>query len=267
MIELGTLNRFRVAPVNSQEIKFNLYAPIEKINHKEKHKSIFKVYEDDEFIVNLQGKKLTQVHRDIIDIIMFYGRDFNKNDLFGKTISLYEIQKHLQYKSKNNNKWIKEKLQELKRATIEIIRKGKNGRNQSFEISILRATLINEETDEYAIIFEEIYLMFFELYVSINYKKLLKDILSLKNAVTKSAIRYLLTFKQHQINVDKLLERIGIVGSKRNIEIHRKKLLQELQEKGKKFGIEIIEGKTLKDYIIRYKKPQEVKFYYPTSTN
>ena len=148
MIELGTLNRFRIAPANSQEIKFNLYAPIEKINHREKHKNEFKVYEDDKFIVKLQGKKLTQVHRDIMDIIMFYGKDFNKNDLFGKTISLYEIQKHLQYKSKNNNKWIKEKLQELKRATIEIIKKGKDGRNQNFEISILRATLINEETNE-----------------------------------------------------------------------------------------------------------------------
>ena len=109
--------------------------------------------------------------------------------------------------------------------------------------------------------------MFFELYVSINYKKLLKDILSLKNAVTKSAVRYLLTFKQHQINVDKLLKRIGIVGTQRTIERHRKKLLQELKEKGKKFNIEIIKGKTLKNYVIRYQKPPEVKFYYPKPIN
>ena len=262
MIDIKTLNRFRVAPVNTQEIKFNLFAPIEKINHKEKHKEEFIVYENEKFLVKLQGKKLTQVHKDIMDIVMFYGRDFNKDNLFGKTITLYEIQKHLFYKSKNNNKWIKEKLKELKRATIEITKKGKNG-NQEFEISILRATMIDEKTQEYAIIFEELYLMFFELYVSINYKKLLKDILSLEHAVTKASIRYLLTFKEHQINIDKLLNRIGVVGSKRNIEIHRKKLLQELEKIGYKFGIEIVEGKNLKDSVIRYKKPQEVKFYYP----
>jgi hypothetical protein len=263
MIDTKTLNRFRIAPINTQEIKFNLYAPIEKINHTEKHKNEFIVYKDDKFVVKLQGKKLTQVHKDIMDIVMFYGRDFKKNDLFGKTITLYEIQKRLQYKSKNNNKWIREKLKELKRATIEITKKRKDGKNQVFEISILRATLLDEETQEYAIIFEELYLMFFELYVSINYKTLLKDILNLEHAITKASVRYLLTFKEHQINIDKLLDRIGIIGSKRNIEIHRKKLLEELKQVGHKFGIEIIKGRTLKDYVIRYKKPQEVKFYYP----
>ena len=265
MIDMKTLNRFKIAPVNQQEIKFNLYAPIEKINHADKHKDKFIVYKDDKFLVNLQGKKLTQVHKDIMDIVMFCGKDFNKDGLFGKTITLYEIQKYLQYKSKTNNKWIRDKLKELKRATIEIIKKGKDGKNQTFEISIIRATLLDEETEQYAIIFEELYLMFFELYVSINYKTLLKDILSLKYAVTKASIRYLLTFKEQQINIDKLLNRIGIVGKQRNVETHRKKLLEELEEIGHKFGIEIIKRKFLKDYLIRYKKPNEVKFYYPTT--
>jgi len=268
-IDTKTLNRFKIAPVNSQEIKFNLFAPIEKINHAEKHKNEFIVYEDDRFRVKLEGKKLTQVHRDIMDIVMFYGKDFfkeeEKGDMFGKTITLYEIQKHLGYKNKFNNKWVRKKLKELKRATIEITKKRKSNKNQDFEISILRAILTDEETEQYAIVFEEIYLMFFELYVSINYKALLQDILNLKHAVTKASVRYLLTFKEHQINVDKLLDRIGIVGTQRTIERHRKKLIEELKETGHKFGIEIIEGKNLKNYVIKYKKPPQVKFYYPIS--
>ena len=263
MIDNKTLMRFRIAPINGQEIKYNIYAPIEKINYVDKHKNEFTVFKNEKFLVKLQGKKLTQVHKDIMDIIMFYGKDYNKNGLFGKTITLYEIQQHLQYKSKTNNKWIKQKLQELKRTTIEITKKDKNNRNQIFEISILRATLIDENTEKYAVIIEELYLMFFELYVSINYKPLLKDILSLKNAVTKAAIRYLLTFKEQQINVDRLLNNIGIVGGNRNIRKHRKSLLEELKENGYKFGIELIEEKSAKDYIIKYKKPKEVKFYYP----
>jgi len=263
MIDNKTLIRFKIAPVNGQEIKFNIYAPIEKINHAEKHKNEFTVFEDDKYKVKLQGKKLTQVHKDIMDIVMYYGKDYNKNNLFGKTITLYEIQKHLQYKSKKNNKWVKEKLQELKRTTIEITKKRKDNKNQIFEISILRATLLDEKIEKYAIIFEELYLMFFELYVSINYKPLLKDILSLKNAVTKSTVRYLLTFKEHQINVDKLLNKIGIKGSDRNLRKHRKILLDELKNTGFKFGIELIEGKFPKDYVLKYKKPQGVRFYYP----
>ncbi len=260
MLNIKTLNRFRVAPSNSKEIKFNLFAPLLKISSKERYKTEFLVYEDDEFIVNLQGIKLTQIHKDILDIALYFGKDYKKNESIGKTISLYEIQKKLNYEKKNNNKWIERKLEELKRTNIQIIRKKDKAK---LEFSILRAILIDPSINQYAILFEELYLLFFENFVSINYKPLLQDILSLEHAVTKASIRYLLTFKEHQINVDKLLNKIGVVGTQRTIERHRKKLLQELEEKGYKFGIEIIKGKNLKDSVIRYKKPQEVKFYYP----
>ena len=260
MLNIKTLNRFKVAPSNSKEIKFNLFAPLLKISSKERYKTEFLVYEDDEFIVNLQGIKLTQIHKDILDIALYFGKDYKKNELIGKTISLYEIQKKLNYKKKNNNRWIERKLEELKRTNIQIIRKKDKAK---LEFSILRAILIDPSINQYAILFEELYLLFFENFVSINYKPLLQDILNLENGVTKAVIRYFLTFREHQINVDKLLKKVGIQGDERNLRKHRKTLLNELNKVKNIFGIEIIEGKNLKDSVIRYKKPQEVKFYYP----
>jgi hypothetical protein len=264
MVNNKTLMRFKTAPINSKEIKYNIYAPLNKINTKEKNTE-HKVFEDDDFLVKLQGSKLTQVHKDIMDIILFFGNDYEKNGMVGKSITFYQIQKHLQYKSKSNNNWVKEKLNDLKRTTIEIIKKIDVNKKQSIEISILRATLVDEEIEEYAIIFEEMYFLFFENFVSINYKNILNDILKLENGVTKATVRYLLTFKAQQINIDKLLDNIGISGSEANKRKHRSKLLDELEKSGNLFGIELIKGKYKKDCLIRYKKPESVKFYYPTN--
>jgi hypothetical protein len=256
MINNKSLMRFKAAPVNSQEIKYNIYAPLSRINNKEKNITEHKVYEDDKIIVKLQGIKLTQIHKDIMDIILFFGKDYEKNGMVGKSITFYQIQKYLQYKAKRNNKWVKEKLNDLKRTTIEIVKKANDNQQQSLEISILRATLIGEKAGEYGVIFEEMYFFFFENFISINYKDILKDILKLDNGVTKAAIRYLLTFKAQQINVDNLLDNIGVTGSKANKRKHRAKLLDDLKEYGNKFGINLVKGDYAKDCLIKYKKPR-----------
>jgi len=260
MLNESLLNRFKFAPAGSQEIKYNIFAPLLKISNKEKYKNEFVVYEDNDFIVSLQGTKLTQIHKDILDITFFYGKNYKKGNLFGKSISLYEIQKKLNYKKKNNHKWIAIKLEELKRTNIQILRKKDK---MKLEFSILRATIIDPTKKQYAILIEELYLMFFESFISINYKTLLDKILSLENGTTKAIVRYLFTFKEHQINIDKLLKRVGVNCSKRTFEKHRKATIEELKKYGHLFGIEIIPDKFLKNYLIKYKKPNEIKFYHP----
>ncbi len=265
-----TLKRFEIAPINTKEIKFNFYAPLEKISNKDKNKKEFLVYQNNndnnEISIVTKNERLTQVHKDILDIILTFGKKYNENEDYGKIIYLNEIQKRLGHKYQKNNEWLKQKIEELSNVKIKITQKNED-KNFVMTFGIIRATMIDEKTKMYKILFEELYLNFFELFVSINFSKsLLQDILLLKHAVTKASVRYLFTFKEQQINVDKLLDKIGITGSKRNIEIHRKKLIEELEETGHKFGIEIIKGRFLKDYLIRYKKPSEVKFYYPVKT-
>jgi len=260
MLNESIINRFRIAPVNSQEIKYNIFAPLLKISNNEKYKNEFVVYEDNDFIVKLQGTKLTQIHKDILDITFFYGKNYKKDNLFGKAITLYAIQKKLNYKKKNNHKWIINKLEELKRTNIQIIRKQDKAK---LEFSILRATIIDPIEKQYAILIEELYLMFFESFISVNYKPLLDKVLNLENGTTKAIVRYLFTFKEHQINIDKLLKRIGVNCGQRTFEKHRKATIEELKKYGNLFGIEVIPAKFLKDYVIKYKKPAEIKFYHP----
>ena len=81
------------------------------------------------------------------------------------------------------------------------------------------------------------------------------------------AIRFLLTYNNININVDKLLEKIGVIGGKRTIEKQRAKLIEELKEIGKKFNIELKkmsnDMRKKNDYTIIYKKHNNVNIYYP----
>jgi hypothetical protein len=108
----------------------------------------------------------------------------------------------------------------------------------------------------------------FEKKVSINYKELLPDILSLKHPQTKAVVRYLLSHTAgHQINIDKLLKKIGIVGGNRNLEISRKYVLDELEEVGERFNIELIKTtnnpRAKGDITLKYTRHKEVKIYNP----
>lgn len=260
---MNVLNRFKIAPINQKEAKFNIFAPVSKISSKEKYKNEFILFEDNKFLIKGYGVKLTQIHRDILEIILFHGKQIEKDKFAGRIITLWEIQKHLNLNGKNNT-WIKNKIGELKRASI--LMKNKKT-NKQIELSIIRAYKLDDELNKYAILFEEIYLQFFEINISLNYKNLLKDILNLKYPITKAVIRYLLTFKtKHQINIDKLLEKVGVNGSKRTKQRERKKLIEELGKVGQKFNIEIknISNKNdTKNYTIIYSKHPEVKIYYP----
>jgi hypothetical protein len=276
----NALFRFKVAPVNAREIKYNLYAPINKMTNiaQQKHATEYIVYEDEEFIVKIRvlkerttknGEKrfvvtkLLQLHRDLLDIILFYGKPYKYNDLEGKIISLNEIMEHYSDKSRNTN-WVKEKVEELKNAKITIENKK---RKRKVDFSIVRITMTDEITQKFIIIFEKLYLDFFEKSISINYKELVDEIVNLRYAVTKAAVRYLFTFKEQQINIDKLLRRIGVVGKEKNLEKYRDYLIEEIKEKKEffknKFGIEILKNNKKSNYTIRYIKPAEVKHYHP----
>ena len=263
------LLRFRTAPVTTAEAKLNLFAPVEKIQDPTKYQIYTKVYEDDRHKVSISGTRLTQIHRDILDIALFYGsyqlEEKVAENVPIRTFSLYLIQKHLQYKHKKNASWLIRKFQELKRATISIYDKKER---EEIEFNIIRVAKRSDKLQEYVIVMEELYMAMFEKQISINYKELLPEILKLKHPQTKAVVRYMLSHqKGHQINIDKLLKKIGIQGSKRNFNIHRKMILEELQEIGKVFNIELIktsiDGRKVGDITLKYTRHQKVKFQYP----
>lgn len=268
---MNTLQRFKHAPITEKEIKLNIFNANEKKKTEFINKTV--IYENDEFIVELKGFRLTQTHRDILDIALYHGdNSLEKFATDGKAIrlfTLYDIQKMLGYKYKNRNDWIEKKITEMQQSLFKITDKKTK---DWIQFSIIDIAKYSDKHNKYAIIISDLYLSFFEREISISYKQLLPDIINLKHAQTKAVIRYLLTFQDSlQINIDKLLRKVGVSGGKRNLEKVRKNVIEELKEIGYKFGIELIKTTTDKrkksDYTIKYTRPQEVKIYYPQQIN
>ncbi len=267
---MNNITRFSTAPTNVAEIKSNIFSFHTKQKVEFKKDEAF-IYEDDYFKVELLGYKLNQIHRDILDIILYYGgKEFDgklKDNRFVRTISLYEIKKHLGYTSSNNIKWIERKIDEIQQTLIELTDKKSRGLDK-WKFSAIETAKHSKKLNTYAVIIHPLYYEFFMDNISLDYSYYLKDILNLKNGVTKAAIRYLLTHKSGiQINIDKLLKKIGISGTQRNIEFQRAKLLKELKEIQELFNIELIKTTTDKrkknDITIQYTRLPKVKFYYP----
>lgn len=266
---MTTLARFETAPVTVTEAKMNIFAPVDKISNIKKYQIYTTIYEDNYFKVSVSGTRLTQIHRDILDIALFYGSNYIEKKVEEsipiRTFSLYSIQKHLQHKHKKNQAWIIEKFKELKRATISIYEK-KN--EEEIEFNIIRVAKRSDKLKEYILVFEELYFNFFEKSISISYKKLLFEILSLKNPQTKSIVRYMISFqKGHQINIDTLLKKIGVQGGQRNINIVRKLVLDELTKVGHKFNISLQkttqDQRRKNDITLKYTRHNDVVIFYP----
>jgi len=269
---MNDITRFRTAPVTTAEAKLNLFAPVDKILDPSRYQIYTNVYEDERYEVSVSGTRLTQIHRDILDIALFYGsykiEEEIEQTIPVRTFSLYEIQKHLQYRNKNNNTWLKEKLQDLKRATIVIYDKKKD---DDIEFNIIRVAKRSHKLQEYVLVFEELYFEFFEKSIGINYKELLSEILKLKHPQTKAVIRYMLSHqKGHQINIDKLLRKIGVVGEEGNIKYYRRAVLEELEEIGDKFNIQLIktssDDRRKSDTTVKYTKHEDVQIFHPQPT-
>ena len=266
---MDILTKFRQSPVSIDEIKLNFFAPVEKILNKNKYEFKTTVFKSEDIIVYIKGVRLTQVHRDILDIILFFGNnkieEKIKENIPIRTFTLYQVLKMLGHKDPNkHSEWLKNKIDDLTNATITI----KNETTKD-EISfhIIRIAKYSKKLGSYFLVIEDLYLAWFENQITIDYKKLLPNILKLKYPITKMAIRFLLTHKNININVDNLLKKIGVIGGKRNIEKQRAKLIEELKEIGKEFNIELKkmsnDMRKKNDYTIIYKKHNNVNIYYP----
>jgi len=265
---MNTLTRFKASPVTTKEAKLNIFAPLEKLN-PENYQMETVVYEDNKHRVAVSGIRLTQLHRDILDIALFHG-DYKleeeiEENIPVRTFSLYKIQEHLQHKKRKNVNWLKEKFAELKRATILIEYKEEK---EDIEFNIIRVAKRSHKLSEYVLVFEDLYMAFFEKEIGIDYKELLPDILSLKHAQTKAVVRYMVSHTSgHKINIDKLLRKIGVQGEQRNLEYHRKQVLDELEEIGYKFNIQLIKTTNDKrkkgDITLSYTKHDKINFYHP----
>ena len=264
---MNLLQKFKQAPTTTFELKNNIFLPYDKEKKELIENEI--IFKKDDLSISLNGYRLNQLHRDILDIALYYGdsrlEEQTTDERPVRLITLYEIQKHLKYKSKFNNKWLDKKIKELKRTTINI----KINKVGWAEFNIIDIAQYSKKQNKYAIVISDLYMQFFEKEIAVGYKEYLKNILSLKNPQSKALARYILTHSNNfQINLDKAMQYIGIEKekmTKRNYNWNKNKILKDT-ENLKKLNIEFVKksnDQRKKDYLIKYKKLPKIKIYLP----
>jgi len=267
---MNIVQRYKQAPNTVKEAKLNIFAPFEK----EKSKKLEgKIFESEKYIVELNGYKLNQIHRDIIDIASYCGDTSFEAQISDirplRTFSLYDIQKHLNYKSKNQNKWIDEKFKEISRSKITIRDKQEG---DWIEFNIIDVAMYRKKINAYAMVISELYMLFFENEISVNYKHYLSDILSL-NAQSRALARYILSHSNSfSIALDKAMEKIGILKKNMTIQAfraNRRRILKD-REQLKKLNIVIRENENFsiknQSYTIDYKMLPKIQIYHPAKS-
>jgi hypothetical protein len=264
---MTTLQRFKQAPTTVKETKYNIFAPYEK--GKTQHLNTI-IHEDEVYKIELKGFKLNQLHRDIIDIATYFGDnsyDMQTEDTRPmRVFSLYEIQKHLNYKSKNHNKWLEEKFSEIQQSIIKITNKEEG---DWIQFNIIEVAQYSKKLNKYAMVISESYMRFFENEISTSFKAYLKDILKL-NAQSRALVRYVLSHSNSfSIGLDKAMEKIGIstnVISARNFRGNRKKILDD-RDKLEKLNIFLRENEDYssrnQSYTLDYRLLPGIQIFHP----
>lgn len=267
---LDILKKFRIAPVGEKEIKMNLFNANGRVNYRRTLESKGIIFEDEKYVVEVKGIHLTQIHRDILDIFLCYGDNSLETKIIEakaiRLFTLYEVQKRLNYQIKNNNKWIEKKITEMQQSVFKITSKESG---DWIQFSIIDTAKYSKKNNKYAVIINDDYLNFFKNGISIGYKDLLDEIVKLEHPQTKAVVRYLFTFsKGHQINIDKLLKKVGIIEVDKSVfNKVKKRVIEELKKVGKKFNIQLIktssDDRKINDYTIKYTRSNLVWIDYP----
>ena len=170
--------------------------------------------------VYIRGRLLGQIHKDILEVLMFQKKYFSMN---GKNFKIkttaYEISKKLN-KNLGKKKYIVDKIKEIGDCTIEL--KGNN--NKTILFNFIDNIDIDENNNEIVIEFTKAYTFFLASTNLINYAEYLDSILEIENIQSKdtkrnintefikSIVRYILTNngKNSQISINKLTEKLNL---------------------------------------------------------
>ena len=234
---------------------------------------------DDLVIENKWGRaiikrcKLTQVHRNLLDLIFahHHGIYFDEDGSVWLLIDLYEIQKMFQIEETNHS-WLVEKLDDLTEAlfvtetkhwviTSGIIHKhaySKTDADHPF----------NKFGDNklYYVVFESEFMRFFKLDTNLYYEALLDKIIALKYGSSQALARFCLSHRQVNMKLESILTKIGVFRSemtKQQRNNVRKQVLHEAEKLKNDFGIEIKPMKDKKRLGVFYSQHKKVWFENP----
>lgn len=216
------------------ELRTGIFAPISKVSFN----SV--VYKN--FVANkrsreietswgsaiVSGNILTQIHRDILDLILLKKSEI-KDVKEGKAVyfKLAEISKTFSPSKidQKNYTWIKQKLKEIQSTVIEF----KDIKSKDFiTFNIISKTGFSENIDSFGIVFSEDYKKYIEDNVTVDYGEALDSLLKVQSALLRAIVRFFWTHKHINISVEQLLKSIGFpMESVRTLSSAKKEIMRK----------------------------------------
>ena len=211
---MRTINNKKQHPTSTVlQSRFAMFLPVEKLSQNFENVTIR--IENKRGLIVLESCKLTQVHRNIVDCIFsFYEPKILSDGSAVFTFSKYGLLKKLNHKHGRNGKWLEKKFEEMRRASIQLRINNEEEESIDYQGVIYRHKLTklkNEKNEDlYGVIFSQNFMMLFEKDLNIYSQKLTEDIIDLPSAVTQALVREIISHKQVNRSLEKILGDIGV---------------------------------------------------------
>lgn len=242
-----------------QEIRLPIFAPIKKATPKSAIYDDFinnkrtRIVETAWGEVKVKGYLLTQVHKDLLDLIVLKADKKAITD-DNRLLIQFSVARVLEgYGDKGYNyKWFRVMLDELMGSVIHLNTHNKKG----YAFHIISAMKYDDKKEFVGILLSSEYLKFYKENFAIDYNKETLNIISIDSPILRSIVRFFLSHNNLNIKIDDLFEAIGIKTDKKD-RFYRyiKRILKENAAMLESFNIKIQENTVI------YKGNNNVKFF------
>ncbi|ADR35337.1 hypothetical protein Sulku_2687 (plasmid) [Sulfuricurvum kujiense DSM 16994] len=208
--------------------------------------------------MQIRGRLLGQIHKDILEVLLTGEKVFNKNDRkFSVEMSAYQILKRLGVTT-SNKEWLSSKINEIAECRLRFLFDGEDDFSFNFIETVTGVTkkdsegnIVKSGEKTIKVVFSEAYTAFLARTEILDYSNYIDDIVSIDNTFVKAVVRYMLTNngKNSKIKISNLIEKLRTdkimsqIELDRNIKLLKSHDTQELLNE--KFGITLIGDETL----------------------
>lgn len=227
-----TLEKIEKSTSTISELRVPVYAPVMQIT---KNSATFKEFSANKNIrriktkwgeVEIRNRILTQIHKDLLDLIFSYSKDTRRLDN-GKIVIYFSQSEIMRYYGDQgkNLKWFREKLSEIRDAVILY----RDNKGNEFDFNIIANKAFDFEQDMFGIILDDAYVKFFEVGLSVDYQKEVQELLKVGSPLLRSIIRFFFTHQALNLQVDDLLQAIGFpMESIRSVQMAKKEIKESV---------------------------------------
>lgn len=238
------------------ELRVPIFAPVMRIA---KNSSTYKEFISNKNVryiktkwgeVEIRNRLLTQVHKDLLDLIFTYSKETKKleNGNIALFFSQSEIMEHYGDKGKNL-KWFREKLSEIRDAIILY----RDNKGNEFDFNIISNKAFRSDNGIFGIVLDNSYVKFYENGLSVSYKKEIPELLKISSPLLRSIIRFFFTHSSLNFHLDDLLQTIGFP-------MESTRRLQDAKRELKESRLELFH------FNINYEPTKQI-FYYKGNNN